>query len=121
MLLSNSEEENFEVNKFSDERFVDVHEAKNEKFEKLAESDIKSECELGKDPLYVSENKTINKRHERKKRFRCNTCYASFARKVNLTQHIESVHEEKKAYNCLICNKAFSRKTNLSVHCKEVH
>ena len=66
MLISNSEEENFEVNKFSEERFVDVHEAKNEKFEKLAESGIKSGCEFGKDPLYVSEKKTIKKTHERK-------------------------------------------------------
>ena len=65
MLLFNSEtkpiikEETFEMNEFCDGNFVGIHDMKNEIFE--SELDIKSEslqseCESGKDPLYVSLN-----------------------------------------------------------------
>ena len=88
--------------------------------------------------------------HEGKKKFKCDTCTSSFARKEHLKKHIESLHRrsvfeyplnhlikvelkepfkdvnnskngEDKTYWCYICGTRFARKFNLKSHIKTVH
>ena len=129
MLLSNSEtkpinkEETFETNEFSDGNFVGVHDIKNEIFESeldITSESLQSECEFGKDPLYVSVN-SEKKYQEKQKPFKCTVCSASFARNSHLTQHIESVHEGKKPFKCKICDAGFTAKQSLKWHISSIH
>jgi KRAB domain-containing zinc finger protein len=59
--------------------------------------------------------------HEGKKPFQCNTCDARFTQKSSLKNHMESVHEEKKAFQCDICDYRCSLKGNLTKHVASVH
>ena len=59
--------------------------------------------------------------HERKKPFKCVTCYASFTRRGSLKKHIDTVHEGKKPFHCTICNTSFTRRTSLKKHVSTVH
>ena len=138
MLLSNSEakplinEENVEVNEFSDANFVDVHETKNEMLPNSAESDIKSELE--KNPLSVkctlcdacfsvktNLNKHIKYVHEKKKPFECHICDANFASKQGMNTHTKSVHEGEKPFKCDICDYISAKKSHVKTHTQSVH
>ena len=99
-------EENFEVNEFSADNFVGVHEAKNEKFE---QSDIKceslhSECDYGIDPLHVSVNSEKKIEKDKKQVFRCEYCIETFQRREQFTKHNAFFHEGYKPYKCNSCD-----------------
>ena len=59
--------------------------------------------------------------HEGKKPFQCNICDANFAQKPHMKNHIESVHEGKKPFQCEICETKFTRKDNLKNHISSIH
>ena len=99
-------EENFEVNEFSDDNFVGVHEAKNEKFEQLdinSES-LQSECEYGIDPLHVSVNSEKKVEKDKKQEFRFEYCIETFQRKEYFTKLNAVFHESYKPYKCNSCD-----------------
>ena len=97
-------EEVFEVNEFSDDNFVGVHETKNEKFEKFGQSNMKSECEYGIDPLDVSVNSKKRIEKDKKQEFRCEYCIETFQRKEQFTKHNAVFHEGNKPYKCNSCD-----------------
>ena len=99
-------EENFEVNEFSDDNFVSVHETKNKKF---GQSDIKSESlqsesEYGIDPLLVSVNSEKQIEKDKKQEFRCEYCIETFQRKEQFMKHNAVFHEGNKPYKCNSCD-----------------
>ena len=99
-------EENLEVNEFSDDNFVGVHEAKNEKFEQLdiKSESFQSECEYGIDPLHVSVNSEKKIEKDKKQEFRCEYCIETFQRKAQFTKHNAVFHEGYKPYKCNSCD-----------------
>ena len=99
-------EENFEVNEFSDDNFVSVHETKNKKF---GQSDIKSESlqsesEFGIDPLLVSVNSEKQIEKDKKQEFRCEYCIETFQRREQFSKHNAVFHEGYKPYKCNSCD-----------------
>jgi hypothetical protein len=99
-------EENFEVNEFSDDNFVGVHEAKNEKFEQLdiKSESLQSECEYGIDPLHVSVNSEKKIEKDKKQVFRCEYCIETFQRREQFTKHNAFFHEGYKPFKCNSCD-----------------
>ena len=57
----------------------------------------------------------------RKKKYKCLKCDASFTRRPNLKRHVESVHEGKKPFKCSICDSSFAQSGNLKKHIATVH
>ena len=54
--------------------------------------------------------------HQRKKLFKCETCFAKFKQKVCLKRHIRAHHEGAEPFKCKTCDSTFTYKTNLKRH-----
>ena len=94
------------MNEFSDDNFVGVHEAKNEKFEQsdINSESLQSECEYGIDPLHVSVNSEKKIEKDKKQVFRCEYCIETFQRREQFTKHNAFFHEGYKPYKCNSCD-----------------
>ena len=59
----------------------------------------------------------VEARHEKpEKKFSCNQCNFSAARKATLKQHLDTVHGVKKKFTCETCGYKCDRKTRLNKH-----
>ena len=65
--------------------------------------------------------RTIERVHEEKRPFKCNTCSASYSAISGLKRHIMSAHEGNKPFGCESCPKYFLQKALLNKHILEVH
>jgi len=55
------------------------------------------------------------------KDFKCVFCTKSFACKIYLDNHIQSLHESTLKFKCDLCGKQFKRKMDLKFHVKIAH
>jgi len=67
---------------------------------------------------YVAKTITLLKDHQgtHDKFFRCDICAKTFAKKQQLTEHIEIKHEGSDRFKCHICNKRLTTKQSLHKH-----
>lgn len=58
--------------------------------------------------------------HSKQKRFRCEVCGKTFARKAELQNHT-MIHTRDRPFVCKVCNKTFNQKSNLKTHVRTTH
>ena len=61
-------------------------------------------------------DKKSNPVHQRKKLFKCETCFAKFKNKQCLKRHIKAQHEGAEPFKCKTCDSTFTYKTNMKRH-----
>ena len=97
-------------------------------------SSILPDCTNNSDPNLTAENQnsffiskierlveSIQKVHEGKKSFKCESCDFSFDLEISLQQHVASLHEGRSPFKCESCDNSFDLKSSLQQHVASVH
>ena len=59
--------------------------------------------------------------HDRIKRFSCEQCDYSAARKSHIRKHVLAVHERKKPFSCDLCGYSTAWKPHIRDHMWKIH
>ena len=86
--------------------------------------DHKFECLICIDKTFARKmelNLHVQTVHLGQRKYRCNECDRSFGTNYGMNSHIRQIHMNKRNYNCKICEKAFKSQANLESHILTVH